>query len=356
MATLPVDDLDPARRLGRARPLRLLPLRPRAQQGADATRSPPASSAAPNRLPRRPERGRPPAAAGPPQLQPGGAPPHLLRRRDRHRALHPHPALPDPLSAARRPRPPHRPPALGRAVHGRRIGDPAQPARSPPPPGRRPRRWRRLRLLHRRARQVHHRRQQLLLQTGGGDHLPDLHRPLPRLACLPATPRIDRRRAGAERDRADRRGESRPFQGRIPRAGAGAAGRGTGDAPAARPAGRPRRGHRHHAQPGSALVPALRRRRRRSLRALVRTGLVPPRRDRRLRPLGPGLDRHHRSASSSPSDSPTTPLAPASRRTRSPTSTSSTGRRWSRPPSRPPSSSSASGACCAATGSTLTSG
>ena len=39
----------------------------------------------------------------------------------------------------------------------------------------------RLRLLHRRARQVHHRRQQLLLQARGGAHLPRLHRPLPRL-------------------------------------------------------------------------------------------------------------------------------------------------------------------------------
>ena len=35
MATLPGRHLDPARRLGRARALRLLPLRPRAQQGAD---------------------------------------------------------------------------------------------------------------------------------------------------------------------------------------------------------------------------------------------------------------------------------------------------------------------------------
>ena len=81
---------------------------------------------------------------------------------------------------------------------------------------------------------------------------------------------LERSRAGAQRDRADRRGDTGPVQGRIPRPGAGPARRGAGDPPAARPAGRARRGHRHDAQPGPALVPALGRRGRRPLRALDR--------------------------------------------------------------------------------------
>ena len=242
MATLPGDTWIRLGGLGRARALRLLPLRPRPQQGADG------------RDRRRHHRQARTGARGGLSVSV-----HLLQRAPRNSnlaALHLTffvTAIATELCIRTQLYLTHYPQLGGHGLHIAHLlwGGlfmVVALAILLSLLGRRPRqvaaldRRHRLRLLHRRARQVHHRRQQLLLQAGGGDHLPDLHRPLPRLARLPAPPRAERGRAGAERDRADRRGEPRPLQSRIPRPGAGPAGRGAGDPPAARPAGRARRG------------------------------------------------------------------------------------------------------------------
>ena len=94
----------------------------------------------------------------------------------------PHAAVADELPAARRRRAAHRASPLGRAVHAPLDRPAADVPRAPGAPCGGDRRRRRLRLLHRRAGQVHHRGQQLLLPAGRRADLPDLHRAVHALA------------------------------------------------------------------------------------------------------------------------------------------------------------------------------
>ena len=140
----------------------------------------------------------------------------------------------DELPAARRRRAAHRPPAVGRDVHADRdrpVADLPRPARAADGGDRR---RDRLRLLHRRARQVRDRGQQLLLPAGRRADLPDLRRSL--LAHARVAARSARRaRRGGERRRPARRGDpARPRRARAAPSARAARARRSG-----RPAGRP---------------------------------------------------------------------------------------------------------------------
>src|SRR4051794_21493056 len=113
---------------------------------------------------------------------------------------HPHPALADELPAARRRWAAHRPPAVRRPLHGRRHRRAAHVPRARPAPAGRAARRDRLRLLHRRARQVRHGGQQLLLPARRRRHLPRVHRDPPHHQEPRTEGRPVRRRARGERD------------------------------------------------------------------------------------------------------------------------------------------------------------